>query len=277
MVMRRTTGRTRTRRRLAATLCALVALLAMTGLGAPAGAITHGELDGNGHPAVVLILMEVDGAPAFRCSGTLIAPKIVLTAGHCVGEPGEFSGMRIFAEADVQSDPTFPGPGGPHTVEAATWKAHPLYTDAAFFRHDVGLIRLVDAVPLPTGAYGALPAVNALDALKPRASTTFTSVGYGLQQVNSAFSTAQRVRMVAHPHLIQINTGFTGPQSLLLSNNAATGGTCFGDSGGPSYLGNGNVVAAVTSFGLNGSCGGTGGVFRLDRPDVLAFIAQFTS
>jgi len=44
----------------------------------PAGAITDGELDGNGHPAVVLVLMEVNGAPAFRCTGTLIAPTLPL-------------------------------------------------------------------------------------------------------------------------------------------------------------------------------------------------------
>jgi hypothetical protein len=31
----------------------------------------------------------------------------------------------------------------------------------------------------------------------------------------------------------------------------------------------------VTSFGLNGTCGGTGGVFRLDRQDVIAFVSQF--
>jgi hypothetical protein len=74
----------------------------------PAGAITDGELDGNGHPAVVLVLMEVNGAPAFRCTGTLIAPTFVITAGHCAGEPGEFSGIRVFAEADVQHDPTIP-------------------------------------------------------------------------------------------------------------------------------------------------------------------------
>ena len=65
------------------------------------------------------------------------------------------------------------------------------------------------------------------------------------------------------------------PGSLLLSNNAATGGTCFGDSGGPNFLGDSMVVAAVTSFGLNSTCGGTGGVFRVDRPDVLAFVNSF--
>ena len=63
------------------------------------------------------------------------------------------------------------------------------------------------------------------------------------------------------PQLVQINTGATGPQSLILSNNTNTGGTCFGDSGGPNFLGTGLVIAGVTSFGLNGSCGGTGGVF----------------
>ena len=81
--------------------------------------------------------------------------------------------------------------------------------------------------------------------------------------------------MNASPHLIQIDTGFTGPFSFLLSNNAATGGTCFGDSGGPNFLGTSNTIAGVTSFGLNGTCGGTGGVFRLDRADVLAFVNSF--
>jgi secreted trypsin-like serine protease len=82
--------------------------------------------------------------------------------------------------------------------------------------------------------------------------------------------------MLAHPKLIQINVpGFTGDFSMLLSNNASTGGTCFGDSGGPNYLTDTNVIAGVTSFGINGNCAGTGGVFRLDKTDVLEFIDDF--
>ena len=82
--------------------------------------------------------------------------------------------------------------------------------------------------------------------------------------------------MVAHPKLNQINVpGFTGNFSLLLSNNAATGGTCFGDSGGPNFLGRSNVVAGVTSFGINSNCAGTGGVFRMDRSWSLDWVSTF--
>jgi secreted trypsin-like serine protease len=83
--------------------------------------------------------------------------------------------------------------------------------------------------------------------------------------------------MIAAPQLLQINVpGFTGDFSLLLSNNAATSGTCFGDSGGPSFLGNSNVVAGVTSFDINGNCAGTGGVFRMDRQNVVDFFNSFS-
>jgi len=130
-------------------------------------------------------------------------------------------------------------------------------------------------VKLESTQYGRLPTQDQLEALKPRSATTFTAVGYGLQLINPVHVVAEKVRMVAQPHLIQINTRLTGTFSLLLSNNASTGGTCFGDSGGPNYLGASNVVAGVTSFGRNNNCAGTGGVFRLDRADVLEFVQKY--
>ncbi|MCZ7589758.1 MAG: trypsin-like serine protease [Gaiella sp.] len=149
--------------------------------------------------------------------------------------------------------------------------------DGPFYVRDAGVVVLDDAYE--TSPYGTLPAANALDSLKPRRSTSFTSVGYGLQKsfpdAAAWKNVADKTRMVAYPQLLQINTGFTGPQSLLLSNNTNTGGTCFGDSGGPNFLGDSNVVAGITSFGLNSTCAGTGGVFRTDRPDVRNWILSF--
>jgi secreted trypsin-like serine protease len=251
-------------------------------------AVTDGRLDGDDHPGVILILMEVDGEPAFRCSGTLLSPTVVLTAGHCAGEPGEFSGMRVFTESDVQAGigttNNYPY-AGPNAVEAVDWASHPQYTSAQFFVHDVGVVVLeAPGVVLPASEYGVLPTVNMLDGVKRRRNVTFTAVGYGLQESfpdpAMFLATNTRTRFAANPWLLQINApGFTGDYSMLLSNNHSSGGTCFGDSGGPNFLGSGNseskIVAGVTSFGINGNCAGTGGVFRIDRQNVLDFVNSY--
>ncbi len=255
---------------------ALVATVALVlGAAAPAGAITDGTLDGEGHPYVgLMVAQDAAGNPLWRCSGTLLSPTVYLTAGHCTEAPAAH--VEIWFQSDVENGR--PGNGYPNKGQVGgTPYTHPDFDTNAFYLHDVGVVVLDRPMAMPT--YGALPATNQLDALKPRRSTTFTAVGYGLQKAfpdaASWKEQALRIRMVAHPHLLQINTGFTGPQSLLLSNNANTGGTCFGDSGGPNFLGDSNVVAAVTSFGINSNCAGTGGVFRVDRPDVLAFVEGF--
>jgi V8-like Glu-specific endopeptidase len=268
---------TRGRRSLAATIIAVVVLTAA--LAAPAAAVTYGELDGDGHPFVgLMVAQDKKGNPLWRCSGTLIAPKVFLTAGHCTESPA--AKVEIWFDADVESG--IPGNGYPLKGDVSgTPYVHPQYNPNAFYLYDLGVVVLSKAMKM--SQYGALPELDVLDALATRRGTqdvTFTAVGYGLQM---SFPTAaswkennQRVRMVAYPKLNQINTGLTGDFSLLLSNNANTGGTCFGDSGGPNFIGDSNVIGGVTSFGLNGNCAGTGGVYRVDRADDLDWLySQF--
>jgi Trypsin len=250
-------------------LTALVALLVVV---VPAGAVTDGELDGDRHPYVgLMVAQDAKGNPLWRCSGTLLSSRLFLTAGHCTEAPAAH--VEIWFQSDVESG--IPANGYPFKGQiGGTPHTHPDYDPNAFFIRDLGVVVLDKAMKMST--YGKLPSLNQLDALKPSRTTTFTSVGYGLQKsfpdAASWKDQSQRIRMLSRPHLLQINTGFTGDFSILLSNNANTGGTCFGDSGGPNFVGNSNVVGGVTSFGLQSTCAGTGGVFRVDRDWSLNWI-----
>ena len=261
-------------RRILATLAA-AALLAVA-VAVPATAITDGALDGNGHPYVgLMVAKDAAGNPLWRCSGTMISPKVFLTAGHCTEAPAAKATIWFEAGPVGTSDGY---PLGGTTSHNGTTYLHPLFDPNQFFYRDLGIVVLDQAVTL--SQYGALPAKDQLDTLKTKRGTqdvTFTAVGYGLQMAfpdAAAWKESKvKVRMVAHPKLNQINVpGFTGDFSLLLSNNANTGGTCFGDSGGPNFLGDSNIVAGVTSFGMNSTCAGTGGVFRVDRSWSLNWI-----
>ena len=243
-----------------------------------ASAITDGEPDGDGHPHVGLLIFDYMGSPAWRCTGTLLSPKVVLTAGHCTYEA---SAARLWLESDMRDNTEYPY-AGKTSYEAKAVYTMPGFAEGPWFAYDAGIVILKNPVK-GVSTFGELPELNAFDSYKTKRGVnpvSFTAVGYGLQESypDAAWwkDVAERIRMVSHPKLIQINDpGFTGDFSLLLSNNTNTGGTCFGDSGGPNFLFDTNVVAGITSFGLNPTCAGTGGVFRTDRANVQEFVLQF--
>ncbi len=254
----------------------LMLLLSVVGV---ASAITDGEPDGEGHPFVGLALFyDENDEYMWRCSGTLLSDAVFLTAGHCTYSTTK---ARVLFDADLM-ELEYPYPDcGPYTCYEGATYVHPEYDDNLFYVHDAGVVVLDEPVE---GIYtfGVLPEVDQLDALMPSRGqkAEFTAVGYGLQASfpdGADWKTqADRIRMVAYPHLLQLNApGMTGDFSMLLSNNHTTGGTCYGDSGGPNFLGDSNVVAGVTSFGMNVTCAGTGGVFRMDRENVQAFVLPF--
>jgi secreted trypsin-like serine protease len=252
-----------------------VAAVALIATALPATAITDGEPDGNDHPYVGLMVAQTKaGDPLWRCTGTLISPRLFLTAGHCTEAPAEHVEVWFGADLRDAAANRYPDQGD----VGGRPSTHPQYDPAAFYTHDLGVVVLSRAVSMP--AYGALPALDVLDRLSAKQPKLgFTAVGYGLQ---SSFpeaadwkTSAERIRLVAHPELIRINTPSTGDGWMILTNNANTGGTCSGDSGGPNFIGTSNVIGGVTSFGVNPTCAGTGGVYRVDRADDLDWLATF--
>lgn len=262
-------------------LLVALALVFALALVIPASAITWGTPDGEGHPHVGLLVFDVNGAPAWRCTGTLLSPTVMLTAGHCTFGA---TGGRVWFHSDVLGTPgnDYPFAGGT-SVEFASIATHPYYDDAAFYLHDVGVVTLSE--PVNVGTYGTLPQAGFLDGLATKRGLqeqTFTPVGYGVQEIvpNPNEERAELVRYQATTKLIGVKGTFGIPEgsAVVFTNNPGqphSGGTCFGDSGGPIFWNGDGSIAAVTSFGVNSNCVGTGGGYRIDQPDDLSFISSF--
>jgi hypothetical protein len=158
--------------------------------------------------------------------------------------------------------------------------AHPGYNDAAFFLFDVGVVSLTDD-PSPVVGAALLPTDGYLDQFvgKKKARSRFTPVGYGLERGFPFFSGGD-TRMFADVMIIDatgvFGIGAIAPgTAVVFSNNngrALQGGTCFGDSGGPTFEKGTDTVVAVTSFGVNLTCTGTGGAYRIDKTFDLGWI-----
>jgi V8-like Glu-specific endopeptidase len=245
-------------RRLLATAALLISTLMVA---APAAAITFGTPDGNAHPAVGGLVADEaysDGTWIY-CSGTLISPTVFLTAAHC-GENGEE--VRVtFDSAYQDGDKVYTG----------TFYSDPLFNQAQSDTHDIAVVVLDKAVKGITPAQ--LPEAGSLSDLS--GSQTFTSVGYGAYEVTRGPGGHQYlyndVRMVGVGTLNSINKTW-----LRISMNPATGnaGTCYGDSGGPNFLGTTDIIAAITITG-DAVCRSTNVVYRLDTESARAFLSQF--
>jgi secreted trypsin-like serine protease len=244
-------------RRLIVTALVLAALV----FAAPASAITNGGADGNGHPNVGGLV----AAPAYSdgtwiyCSGTLIAPRVFLTAAHC----GEGDRVRVTFDSAYQNG---------DKVYAGTWHADPLYGGAQSDPHDIAVV-VLDTAPRITPA--RLPAAGSLSNLS--STQQFTSVGYGAHEVTNSPGGHEYlyddVRMVATGTLNSIN-----PSWLRISMNPSTGdgGTCYGDSGGPNFLGSTDIVAATTITG-DAICRSTNVDYRLDTASARSFLADYVT
>ena len=168
--------------------------------------------------------------------------------------------------------------------EAESTFTHPDYVDAAFLLHDLGVVKLSEPVVLPDADYGSLPERDYLDGYAGNAkkSALFESVGYGLEQSGPKTALGGDTRKKADRRLVSFK-GAHGYRDIAVvfshAGRGTTGGTCFGDSGGPTFditspqIEARNIIVAVTSFGLNYNCNASGS-YRIDQPDDLAFLAE---
>ena len=155
----------------------------------------------------------------------------------------------------------------------ATSFPHPEYDDRLFYVHDAGVIVLDEP---QDGPYASVAGEDYLQRYAGRRNAhRFEVVGYGLEKVLPFAALGGDTRMKAEPRLLNL---VSNPKEtyIQLSNNPRTGGTCFGDSGGPTFDTTSSLLlVAVTSFGYSPNCTGVGGAYRLDQPDDLALLAEF--
>jgi secreted trypsin-like serine protease len=248
-----------------------MAVLLATGA---AGAITYGYPDDTRHPYVgALVGSDGEGEFVF-CSGTLIAPDVFLTAAHCTAAIEEFG----FDFGGV----TFENVFDPATsvVYSGTPYAHPGFPGPSSDVKDIAVVVLDEDV---RGIRPAkLPKAGLLDRL---ANTTglkdqrFTAVGYGATERTHEPGSGAPVFGEGGTRMYSFSTfGALNKTFLRLSQNPSTGdgGTCYGDSGGPNFLGDSRVIASITITG-DTACRATNVTYRLDTPSARDFLDEFVT
>ncbi len=244
-----------------------------------ASAIVDGKAD-TSHDYVVFVGQQVilPGGPPINtqaCSGTLVAPTIVVTAAHCsllppgappfplCSAPGQvFCVAYVVRQGENMREPDA-------ETTAQSFARHPLFCATCSFlaNHDLGVITL--SAPLE-GPYAKLPRPDSV-AKRFRKDKQTTIVGFGTDSPGAPPSSlgprregkVEATLFGANPNLLEL------PVPSKKNRDAVA---CNGDSGGP--LVKGRTLQAVISFG-DTSCGGPTFAYRLDTDAARSFLASF--
>ncbi len=172
-------------------------------------------------PDAVLILSGSNHSFSRRCSGTLIAPDVVLTAAHCVSDSTVHYFVTRQADLSYGMIKTYEGRYASHIA------AHPKYKASALERADIGLIYLQN--PLP-GKPAQIASEKQLRFLT--AGNALFLAGWGRRQTGAQQTQEAGPKKQCAVSIIDEIT----PEKIQVGKSGVTPRKCFGDSGGGSYV-----------------------------------------
>jgi secreted trypsin-like serine protease len=252
----------------------IAGMVAAALLPATALAITFGQFDGNRHPHVGAMVAEwrEEGQKDLFCSGTLIDSDVFLTAAHCT----ESLRSRGIGPDDVwvTFDPTFDESS---KLIPGTYVSHPEYGQRQSDPKDIAVV-LLDRNVSTTPA--TLPTANQLGSMYKNGTLQnewFTAVGYGLVRESKTAGPNNLEENSERRFATQTFDGLLKSWlNLDMNPSTGSGGTCFGDSGGPHFLRDTRLMVSITITG-DAVCRSTDKTYRLDTPVARAFLDDFVT
>lgn len=220
--------------------------------------VVGGEVTSPGEfPGVGALMYDMGGGQLqFGCTGTLIAPNVVLTAGHCLDPNlvgGSVPGFTL--SLDTFADPVVTP--GAMAIPHEQFSLDNLPAEGGFSEtFDVGLVILAQ----PITEVAPVPMPRPVDAPELVAGMPMQIAGYG---ATDAQGNGGGVMFDATTAMISLDT-----TELQVGMGAPQPQNCFGDSGGPGFATVGGVRRVIgvvsRSFDSGPDCDAGGVDTRVD-------------
>jgi hypothetical protein len=192
-------------------------------------------------PVVLVNMRGQDGVPTGSCSGTVIAPRAILTAAHCLA--GSVGSVRIFLGTGTE-------------ITARSFAAYPGYRENDPSALDAGVVLMADDI-------GRTP-VPLLLSRDARVGETAIIAGWGKDQNEITSTLRAGSTTISAVTATQLQTEYSATASSI----------CSGDSGGPLLVQEGAwAVAGITSAVSTTACNfGTNYFANVGNPSITSFI-----